>query len=46
MVGLMTAWDKLRALWCWLLFAVCAAGLWLLARGLDVVTWGAWRGTD
>jgi len=30
MVGLMTAWDKLRALWCWLLFAVCAAGLWLL----------------
>ena len=42
----MSARDKLRALWYWLLFAVCAAGLWLLARGLDVVTWGAWRGTD
>jgi len=42
----MTTGERLRALWCWLLFAVCAAGLWLLARGLDVVTWGAWRGTD
>lgn len=26
----MSAGDRLRALWCWALFALCAAGLWLL----------------
>jgi len=37
----MSAGDRLRALWCWALFALCAAALWLLARGLDIVRWGA-----
>ena len=32
--------DALQvALWCWALFALCAAALWLL----DIVTLGAWR---
>jgi len=42
----MSAGDRLRALWCWALFALCAAGLWLLARGLDIVRLGARHGTD
>ena len=36
----MSAGDRLRALWCWALFALCAAALWLLARGLDIVRLG------
>ena len=26
----MSTGDRLRALWCWALFALCAAALWLL----------------